>query len=228
MQHTSHTTDPRPTRQGGRRRDLPAKGGPTAWRGIDLVTLAVLGVALGVAFWAWDTLLYPFVTAALVFPPAQSLTLGVWLLPAVAGGLLVRRPGAALFTELVAANVEMLMGNVWGPAVLLSGLLQGLGVELVLAVFLWRRFGLVVAALAGAMAAVAEIGLYEWWVAMAEYDWAWRFVALGCGVLSGIVVAGGGGWSLVRGLAAAGAVDAFPPGRERLAVEADADETTHA
>src|ERR1039458_4079123 len=73
--------------------------------------------------------------------PLGELMLGVWLVPAVVAGLVIRRPGAALFTELVAANVELFLGNRWGAAVLLSGMLQGLGVELALALFRHRRFG---------------------------------------------------------------------------------------
>ena len=119
-----------------------AAGGPAAWRAVDLVTIAILGVALGVAFWGWDLLLYPAGSAALntVFPPLASLTLGVWVLPAVVGGLVVRRPGAALLCEIVAATVEALLGNQWGLNVMISGTLQALGVEIILAVFLWRGF----------------------------------------------------------------------------------------
>ena len=197
---------------------VTASGPLTAWRGIEFVTLAVLGVAFGVAFWGWDVFLYPLVIAALVFPPASSLTLGVWLLPAVVGGLVVRRPGAALFTEFVAANVEMLLGNQWGPAVLVSALLQGLGVELALAIVRWRRFGVGVAMLGGMLAATLELVGYEWWTYMVEYEFGWKLLALGFALVSGGLIAGVGGWAVTRGLAAAGALDAFPPGREhRLA-----------
>ena len=92
-------------------------------------------------FWGFDTFIYPILsTATAGFPPAGELMLGVWLVPAVVGGLVIRRPGAALFTEMVAANVELFLGNKWGAAVLLSGVLQGLGVELALALFRHRRF----------------------------------------------------------------------------------------
>ena len=211
----------------GDTRHVTATGPVSQWRGIEFVTLAVLGVAFGVAFWGWDVFLYPLVMAALVFPPAGSLTLGVWLLPAVAGGLIVRRPGAALFTEFVAANVEMLLGNQWGPAVLVSALLQGLGVELALALFRWRRIGVGVAILAGMCAATLELVGYEWWTYMAEYDFGWKLLALGFALVSGALVAGVGGWAVTRGLAAAGALDAFPPGREhRLATGGYEDEPT--
>jgi energy-coupling factor transport system substrate-specific component len=185
------------------------------WRGVDLITAAMLAVAFGVMFWGFDTFIYPILTTATAgFPPAGELMLGVWLIPAVVGALVIRRPGAALFTELVAANVELFLGNKWGVAVLLSGVLQGLGVELALALFRHRRFGVIVAVLGGVLAAVFEIVFYEWYSYVADYSMAWKAIYLGCGVVSGAAIAGVGGWALVRGLARSGALNAFPPGQE--------------
>ena len=166
-------------------------------------------------FWGFDTFIYPILsTATAGFPPAGELMLGVWLVPAVVGGLVIRRPGAALFTELVAANIELFLGNKWGAAVLLSGLLQGLGVELALALFRHRRFGVVVAVIGGVLSAVFEIVFYEWQSYVAEYSTAWKVIYLGAGMVSGTIIAGVGGWALVRGLARTGALNAFPPGQE--------------
>jgi len=114
----------------------------------------------------------------------------------------------------VAANVELFLGNKWGAAVLLSGVLQGLGVELALLLFRHRRFGVVVAVLGGVLSAVFEIAFYEWYSYVAEYSTAWKAIYLGCGMVSGAVIAGVGGWALVRGLAGTGALSAFPPGQE--------------
>jgi len=194
---------------------IPATHPLMRWRGVDLITAAMLAVAFGVMFWGFDTFVYPVVsTATAGFPPAGELVLGVWLLPAVVGALVIRRPGAALFTELVAANIELLLGNRWGAAVLLSAVLQGLGVELAVALFRHRRFGVVVAVLGGVLAAVFEIVFYEWYSYVAEYSTAWKAIYLACGMVSGAVIAGVGGWALVRGLARAGALNAFPPGQE--------------
>ena len=185
------------------------------WRGVDLITAAMLAVAFGVVFWGFNTFVYPLLSAATSgFPPVAELMLGVWLLPAVVGGLVVRRPGAALFTELVAANVSMVLGSQWGAAVLLSGLLQGLGVELALALFRHRRFGLPVAVLGGVLSAVFEIVFYEWQSYVAEFSTLWKAIYLGCGMVSGAVVAGAGGWYLVRALARTGSLNAFPAGQE--------------
>jgi energy-coupling factor transport system substrate-specific component len=185
------------------------------WRGVDLITAAMLAVAFGVVFWGFDTFIYPVLSVATTsFPPLGELMLGVWLVPPVVGALVVRRPGAALFTELVAANVELFLGNKWGAAVLLSGLLQGLGVELAMAMFRHRRFGIVVAVLGGVLSAVFEIVFYEWHSYVAEYSSAWKAIYLGAGMVSGAVIAGAGGWLLVRALAKTGALNAFPPGQE--------------
>jgi Predicted membrane protein len=166
-------------------------------------------------FWGFDTFIYPILsTATAGFPPAGELMLGIWLIPAVVGALVIRRPGAALFTELVAANVELFLGNKWGVAVLLSGVLQGLGIELALALFRHRRFGVIVAVLGGVLAAVFEIVFYEWYSYVADYSTAWKAIYLACGMVSGAAIAGVGGWALVRGLAGTGALSAFPPGQE--------------
>jgi energy-coupling factor transport system substrate-specific component len=185
------------------------------WRGVDLITAAMLAVAFGVMFWGFDTFIYPILnTATAGFPPAGELMLGVWLLPAVVGALVIRRPGAAVFTELVAANIELILGNKWGAAVLLSAVLQGVGVELAVALFRHRRFGLVVAVLGGVLAAAFEIVFYEWHSYVAEYSAAWKAIYLGAGIISGALIAGVGGWALVRSLAGTGALNAFPPGQE--------------
>lgn len=186
----------------------------TRWRVVDLVTTAVLGVAFGAVFLAWQNV-YVVATPLLApFKPLEGLLAGIYFLPAVVGGLLVRRPGAALFTELVAAFVEMALGNIWGATVLISGLMQGIGVELVFALVLWRRWNAMVAVTAGIASGVVELVGYEWWSYYADQPWSYRIAYLGFTVVSGAVIAGLAGWALVRALAATGALTAFPPGVE--------------
>ena len=78
----------------------------TRWRTVDIVVTAVLGVAFGVVFWAWNLLWAAVGAAFTAFPPGQAFMYGVWLLPAVVAPLIVRKPGAALFAELIAAIVS--------------------------------------------------------------------------------------------------------------------------
>ncbi|MFD1824766.1 MULTISPECIES: ECF transporter S component [Mumia] len=186
----------------------------TRYRTVDLVTVAMLGVALGVVFWGWNQLFAVVSgTALFAFPPSSGLICGVWLLGGVVGGLVVRKPGAAVGTELVAATMSALLGNQWGMSVVVSGLIQGFGAELVFAVLLYRRWGVVAAALAGALAGAGE-AVYEWFAYYADWSFGYQLTYLAFLVVSGALVAGVGGWALVRALASTGSLDAFGPGRE--------------
>src|SRR5215210_1386461 len=113
----------------------------TGWRVVDIVVASVLGVAGGLLFVVWN-LNYGAISAPLSTVPAIALLGGVWLVPAVLGGLVIRKPGAAVYTELVAAVLSALVGNQWGFSTVWYGLIEGLGAEVVFAVLLYRRFGL--------------------------------------------------------------------------------------
>lgn len=184
------------------------------WRTVDLVSVAMLGVAIGLVFWGWSQLYHVISAVATVaFPPIAGLLTGPWLLGGVVGALVVRKPGAAIATEVVAASVEALLGNGWGLSNLVVGAIQGAGVEIVLAVLLFRRFG-VLAAMAAAAASAVLGGLYSW--AFYYTDWAAAAVVayLALFVVSGVLTSGLLGWLLVRGLARTGVLDAFEVGRE--------------
>ena len=57
----------------------------------------------------------------------------------------MRKPGAALLAEMVAAVLSMLLGSQWGWGTAISGLMQGGGVELAFLLTRYRRFTLPVA-----------------------------------------------------------------------------------
>ncbi|WP_336644475.1 ECF transporter S component [Microbacterium sp. USHLN186] len=187
------------------------------WRVVDIVVAAVLGVATGLIFWAWNIIGGAWWGAADALTPGLGgIAVGIWLIGGVIGGLVIRKPGAALVVEVVAAIISMLIGNVWGVSTVLSGLVQGLGAELIFALFLYRRFGVIVAALAGIGAAVAA------WIFEMFYGSSPNFlksiefnlIYLGTLIVSGAVLAGVVGWMLVRALAATGALSRFAAGRE--------------
>src|SRR5438309_10184133 len=112
----------------------------TNWRTVDIVVAAAIAVAFGVVFWAWNQVWAAAGPAFVAIPPAQNILYGVWLVPAVLGGLIIRKPGAALFTELVAASVSAILGSHWGLDTLLSGALPGLGAEIVVRLVVYRRW----------------------------------------------------------------------------------------
>jgi len=190
--------------------NLATNAKQSGWRVIDFAIAAVLAVVLGVGMWSYDTFAYaPVGVLFAAVPWLAGLQFGVWTLPAIAGALIVRRPGAALLAELIAASVEVTLGNTWGATSLYSALLQGAAVELVLLVVLYRRFNILVAALAGAAAAVAEVLIYESWAYWAGTTTEFLVSYLAACMVSGAVIAGIGGWAIVRALRAAGVLGAF-------------------
>lgn len=183
------------------------------WRVIDIVTAAVIGVVCGFLFFAWN-LLYAPLTAPLeaLLPGLQALLYGVWLIAAVLGGLIIRKPGAALFTELVAAFVSMTLGASWGLLTLESALVQGLGAEIVFALLLYKRFNLGVAVAAGALAGFA-MGVNDLVLYYAGYATDIKITYVLAAILSGALLAGVGGWMLTTALARTGALARFEVGR---------------
>lgn len=185
-----------------------------SWRVVDIVVAAVIAVASGVIFWAWNLAYAGLSPAFAAFPPSSALVAGMWLFPAVLGGLIIRRPGAALFTELVAATVSGLLGSQFGLTVLASGLIQGLGAELILLAFLYRRFTLPVALLAGLatgiFGGINDAFIFNWFP---EYTLEWKYIYVALVGVSGIVIAGLLSWLANRGLAATGALSALPSRR---------------
>ncbi|HEX5466393.1 MAG TPA: ECF transporter S component [Candidatus Limnocylindrales bacterium] len=182
------------------------------WRTIDIVVAAIVGVVFGVVFWFWGAYVWSGLDPVFqAVKPAEYIISGVWLMPAVVAPLIIRKPGAALFAELVAAIVSAILGGPWGLDVILSGFVQGAGAELIFAFGMYRSWGLIAAVLAGAAAAVGEavhdIVIYypsdqfgpQFQLAIAVVD-----------VVSGVLIAGLGGWLLVRAVRRAGVLQSFP------------------
>lgn len=188
------------------------------WRTIDIVIAAIIAVTFGVIFWAWNIVWNAAEGAFAFFPPAQTLLYGVWLIPAVLAGLIIRKPGAALFTETVAATVSALLGASWGATVIPQGLVQGLGAELAFAILLYRQWRLPAAVLAGALTGLSA-ALFDFFVWNAAYAlWSYRIPYALLTIVSSTIVAGVGSWALVRALAPTGVLDRFAAGRERTLV----------
>ena len=186
----------------------------TRWRTVDIVVAAVLAVAFGVVFQAWGLLWSAIDPVFTGFPPAAGLMVGVWLIAGVVGALVIRKPGAALFVETVAAMVSALLGAQWGLITILYGVVQGLAVELVFAAFLYRRWKLAVAVMAGAAAGAAS-AILDFFYSYPAWSVAWKGTWLVMVALSGAVIAGWLGWVLVRALARTGALASFAAGREQ-------------
>ena len=194
----------------------PSSSAPGRWRTVDIVVTAVLGVAFGVVFWAWN-LTYGVLSEPLsFFPPLSAVLNGVYLMPGVVAGLLVRRPGAATFASTLAAAVSLLLGSPYGGIIVVYGLVQGLGAELGFALTRYRRFGWGTALLAGATAGLSTSVLDNSLYYAQLPFWSFQLPYTVFTVLSSMLLAGVVGLLLVRALARTGALSSFAAGRTRV------------
>jgi energy-coupling factor transport system substrate-specific component len=188
-----------------------------SWRTVDIVVAAAIAIAFGVVFWAWNQVWAAATPAFVAIPPAQNILYGVWLVPAVLGGLIIRKPGAALFTELVAASVSAILGSQWGLDTVVSGALQGLGAEIVFLVVGYRRWTIAIALIAAAGTALAA-WVHDTPLYYADIGLGPQLVILAFMVASAIVIAGVGSWFLMRSLVQTGVLAQFPAGRAQQRV----------
>lgn len=184
------------------------------WRTLDIVVAAVISVAFGVVFLAWNVINDLATPLFAGIPALQAVLYGVWLLPGVLVALIVRRPGAAFFGNFVAALTSALLGSRFGADALLSGALQGIGAELGFALGMYRwwtlPFAMLSGGLAGLAAAIHDVPIY--YPGVGPDYWALYGAAA---IASGAIVAGGGAWLLLRALVATGVLAGFPAGREQ-------------
>jgi energy-coupling factor transport system substrate-specific component len=133
------------------------------WNLRDVILMAILGVVFAAVYLAVfygglaiSTALTPMGLAAFGF----EMIYGVWFMASTLAAYIIRKPGVALLTELFASFIELLMGNSGGLTVVLTGLIQGAGAELVFALFRYRRWNLLSMSLAG-VASAGFIFCYE-------------------------------------------------------------------
>jgi len=181
---------------------------------VDIVVASVIGVAAGVIFWAWGVA-WEGISGPLsaLLPGVQASLAAMWLFAGVLGGLIIRKPGAAIYVELVAAVVSALIGTQWGLLTLESGIVQGLGAEIVFLIVLYRVWSLPIAMLAGAASglAMAINDLVLWYVGSGPQFAAIYIVSA---IVGGALIAGLLSWLAARGLAATGVLSRFASGRE--------------
>lgn len=185
------------------------------WRIIDITVTAVIGVVSGIVFWGFDFISNPLMGffGGLV-PGLGAIVWGMWNLAAPLAALIVRKPGAALFAQIVASAVELTLGNQWGAGgSLVAGSLQGLCAEIAFLIFAYRVWNLWTAMLSGALACLCGF-VYMWVTAMQGMDFfsAYVLITLIVGVISGALIAGALMWVLQRQLSKTGALDKFPSG----------------
>lgn len=191
------------------------------YRTVDLVMIVMIGVAFGVAFVGYAhlyTLIEPLTTA---FPPIIGILTGFWCIPAALAMLIVRKPGAALGAEMIAALFEPLLGSKFSWGAVVSGFLQGIGFEIALAMVSWGAITLP-ALVAGALMSTTFEWVYEVFAYYPEWTLLAKIFLLIMFSVSSIIFLVVLAPALVKALAATGALNSFAPGREHAALATQA------
>ena len=184
------------------------------WRVVDLVTATAIAAASGLVFWMWDFICTaPLTLFGAVTPGFEGILTAFWLFAGPLAAIIIRKPGAALYAETVAAMLELLLGNQWGAGgSLVVGIMQGVGAELGFALLAYRVWNLASTMLSGALAGLG-CGIY-YWITNPGWGVLRASVYLATSVVSGALIAGGLSWVLYRMLMKTGALDHFASGRQ--------------
>jgi len=129
------------------------------WTLKETLIVTVLGAVFAVLYLAWVQV---WLIAQAVFGSlTMDVVMGFWFLASIVAAAIIRKPGVAFASEVLASGVELLLGSPGGLILLLSGAIQGAGAEAVFATTRWRNYSLPVLMAAGVGAAIFSFA-YTW------------------------------------------------------------------
>jgi energy-coupling factor transport system substrate-specific component len=186
------------------------------WRPIDITIASVIAVASGLVFWVFDFVVTaPSALLAGIVPGLEGLLSGFWYFAGVIAALIIRKPGAALYAELVGAILEMLLGNQWGfSGSVIAGLVQGIFTELAFLILLYKRWNIWSAIFAGILTGLAG-SVFSFFTTYAGVHITGTFAVTNivANCISGALISGALMWALFLGIAKTGALSRFASGR---------------
>jgi len=182
------------------------------WNTREIILAANLGLVFGILFMGWN-IIWGF-ARPLKATGLRDLFYGFWFIGGIVVPYIIRKPGAAVAGEVLAALAEMLAGGEWGATLLISGLAQGGASELVFAATGYRRWSLPVLALAGIAAGIGSfvVDYVIEYYTLARGVLAVMFVAR---MISGAVLAGWLGKALTDALVNTGVLSGYAIGRAK-------------
>lgn len=132
-----------------------------AWSLREILIVAVLGAVFAVLYLGWVQVW--LVAQAIFGAVTMDVVMGFWFVVSIVAAAIIRKPGAALISEILAAVVEVLMGSPAGLMLIVAGAIQGIGAEAVFAATRWKNYSLPVLLLAGAGSGVTSF-IYTWFL----------------------------------------------------------------
>ncbi|MDO4913451.1 MAG: ECF transporter S component [Bifidobacteriaceae bacterium] len=198
-------------------------GSRLRWTTADIALGAAIGVAFGVVTWGFNfayMIISPILGEILV--GSASLLHAVWYMSGVVAVLLIRKPGAAVYVNVLGCFVQTIVGSSFAfTFVLISAALQGLFAEIPFALTRYKRYSLSLSMLSGLCVAL-EYGVY---LMLFRYQGVSFISTRGIvhmisECVGGVVIAGIISWVLYKAIAKTGALDRFASGQQyRLSVQ---------
>ncbi len=129
------------------------------WTLRETLVIAVLGGVFAVLYIGWVQVW--LIAQAIFGTVTMDVVMGFWFIVSIVAAAIIRKPGVAIASEVLAAGVEILLGSPSGLLLLVTGMIQGAGAELVFGMTRWRNYSLPVLMAAGASAAIFSFA-YTW------------------------------------------------------------------
>ncbi|MCI3987354.1 ECF transporter S component, partial [Bacillus vallismortis] len=86
----------------------------------EIVIMSVISIVFAIVYLLFTHL--GNVLAGMFGPIAYEPIYGIWFIVSINAAYMIRKPGAALISEVIAALVEFLQGNPTGPMVIVIGI----------------------------------------------------------------------------------------------------------
>ncbi|MFC5603790.1 ECF transporter S component [Sporosarcina koreensis] len=178
-----------------------------SWKLKEVVLMSLFSVVFGIVYLLF--LHVGNIWSGFIGPIAYEWIFGIWFIVSIICMYIIRKPGAAVISETIAAAVEVLLGNAVGPRLILAGVIQGLGAEAAFAATRYRRFDLWVLMLAGVGSSVFSF-IYGYFLGgFTVFSTGYVMLMFGIRIVSGAVIAGIGGKAVVDGLLATGSLRGY-------------------
>ena len=113
------------------------------WKLQEVIFVAMLCVVFGVVYLAatyLSTGLVAVFTPMGIGPMGYEVVFGVWFMVSTLAPYIIQRPGVAIVSEIIAAVIEVLLGNMFGPMVIVTGIVQGVGAEAAFAIGRYKSY----------------------------------------------------------------------------------------
>ncbi|WP_339253953.1 ECF transporter S component [Sporosarcina sp. FSL W8-0480] len=178
-----------------------------AWKLKEVVLMSLFSVVFGIVYLLF--LHVGNIWSGFIGPIAYEWIFGIWFIVSIICMYIIRKPGAAVISETIAAAIEVLLGNAVGPRLILAGVIQGLGAEAAFAATRYRRFDVWVLMLAGVGASVFSFTYGYFLGGFTVFSTGYVLLMLGIRIMSGAVIAGIGGKAVVDGLLATGSLKGY-------------------